>query len=185
MRTSFPESEDAEAERARILADMNALATEWEAASPYDLVNSPFYLPSVIPDRYSRHRPDPIFEFEVTDAHPRERAFKAAERKVRVTRLDTDAKDAAGKVGREKYALGRRFFIMGGEGYMGLAPPLAEKGDIIAVLLGSDVPFVLRPVEGTASFRLVGEAHVQGIMDGEIMERLADGQCSSRSFQLV
>jgi hypothetical protein len=45
IRTSLPESKDVEEERARMLADMNALATEWEAAGPYDLVNSPFYLP--------------------------------------------------------------------------------------------------------------------------------------------
>jgi hypothetical protein len=46
-----------------------------------------------------------------------------AEKKVMVTRLDADAKEVTGKVGREKYALGRRFFVTGVEGYMGLAPP--------------------------------------------------------------
>ena len=51
---------------------------------------------------------------------------------------------------------------------MGLRPPQAEEGDVVAVFFGSDVPFVLRPQED--KFRLIRETHVQGIMDGEVID---------------
>lgn len=40
--------------------------------------------------------------------------------------------------------LNRRFFTTG-SGYMGLGPAGMQAGDLVAVLLGSEVPFVLRP----------------------------------------
>ncbi|KAF2489180.1 HET-domain-containing protein [Lophium mytilinum] len=52
------------------------------------------------------------------------------------------------------------------EGYVGLCPMEAEKEDVIVVILGAQVPFVVRKREDGA-WRLVGEAHVSGIMDGE------------------
>ena len=64
------------------------------------------------------------------------------------------------------------------EGYIGMAPHDARKGDIVCLLLGCSIPVVLRErIEG--GFRLVGEACVHGIMKGEAMtkdneERLQD-----------
>jgi hypothetical protein len=58
-------------------------------------------------------------------------------------------------------------------GRLGLAAHGTRPGDVVAVLMGCNVPFVLRNVsrEGvsgsTASFWLIGEAYVHGIMDGE------------------
>ena len=52
------------------------------------------------------------------------------------------------------------------KGYIGLGPIASQKGDIIALLAGAQVPFVLRP-DGSGAFSLVGEAYVHGIMDGE------------------
>jgi hypothetical protein len=65
-------------------------------------------------------------------------------------------------------------------GYIGAVPPLARNGDIIYLIQGAQVPFVLRPVATTDpganesssnSFELVGEAYVHGIMDGEFHGR--------------
>ncbi|KAF2805885.1 HET-domain-containing protein [Mytilinidion resinicola] len=54
------------------------------------------------------------------------------------------------------------------KGYVGLCPVDADKEDVIVVILSAQVPFVVRKREDRA-WRLVGEAHVFGIMDGEWM----------------
>jgi hypothetical protein len=51
----------------------------------------------------------------------------------------------------------RRRFIITQRGFMGLGPVATESGDIICVVFGGEVPFVLRPVR-EGSFYLVGEA---------------------------
>jgi hypothetical protein len=38
-----------------------------------------------------------------------------------------------------------------------------------AVLIGGDVPFMLRPTSSEGTFRLVGQAYVYGAMYGEIL----------------
>jgi Heterokaryon incompatibility protein (HET) len=54
-------------------------------------------------------------------------------------------------------------------GYVGMCPMEAEPGDAVCILLGAQVPFVLRKRDDRG-WQLVGEAHVYGIMDGEFME---------------
>jgi hypothetical protein len=41
-----------------------------------------------------------------------------------------------------------------------------KRHDLIVILLGSDVPFILRYVDND-QYRLVGEAYVHGVMQGE------------------
>jgi hypothetical protein len=48
---------------------------------------------------------------------------------------------------------------------LGLGPAAMQLGDIVCILFGGHVPFVLRPVNGI--FRLVGECYVYDLMDGE------------------
>lgn len=136
-----------------------SLAKTWENGR-YDLLNSPFFLPNVVPDPFLRYRsPDPVYTLmsQVSNGLP----------------------------GTHEYALGRRFIITE-KGYMGLAPPECEEGDKIAVLFGSDVPFVLRRCIGNMEeFELVGEAHIQDIMDGEVMQLLDAGDLESRTFRIV
>ena len=55
------------------------------------------------------------------------------------------------------------------QGYLGLAPHGSKEGDWIFVVLGADIPYVLRP-GADGSHELIGEAYVQGIMDGEVMQ---------------
>ena len=61
---------------------------------------------------------------------------------------------------------GRNVFISA-TGYLGLAPHGTGEGDLIFVIMGADVPFVLRPYDD--GYELVGEAYVQGVMDGEVI----------------
>jgi hypothetical protein len=62
---------------------------------------------------------------------------------------------------------GRSFFITQ-KGRMGLGPIEMTDGDVVAILLGSSVPFILRE-QGT-QFTLVGECYVHGVMKGEMLE---------------
>lgn len=52
-------------------------------------------------------------------------------------------------------------------GLIGICPPSAKSGDLVSVLLGCSVPLVLRP-HGD-NFRVIGEYHAQGIMEGEVI----------------
>ncbi|KAH7336547.1 heterokaryon incompatibility protein-domain-containing protein [Rhexocercosporidium sp. MPI-PUGE-AT-0058] len=51
------------------------------------------------------------------------------------------------------------------KGYVGLAHAQSEIGDTICVLEGCTIPMILRPCD--RGFRLVGDAYVHGIMNGE------------------
>ena len=65
-------------------------------------------------------------------------------------------------------SLGRLPFVTK-KGHLGLGSDGVRQGDAIAIIEGSQVPFVLRPL-GKGRFNLVGEAYVDGIMDGEAAE---------------
>ncbi|KAK0108148.1 hypothetical protein ONS95_002970 [Cadophora gregata] len=54
------------------------------------------------------------------------------------------------------------------KGYVGMAPEFAAVGDLVCMIYGAIVPFVLRRVDD--GFELVGESYVYGIMDGQVME---------------
>jgi hypothetical protein len=66
-----------------------------------------------------------------------------------------------------KRATIKRTFFVTEKGYMGLGPFNMEEGDLVYVLAGGQVPFILRPIILTGGFSLVGESYVHGIMDGE------------------
>ncbi|KAF2269487.1 HET-domain-containing protein [Lojkania enalia] len=55
-------------------------------------------------------------------------------------------------------------------GYVGLVPMESTSGDSVVILMGARVPYVVRHRNDSKGWRLVGEAHVYGIMDGEFIE---------------
>jgi hypothetical protein len=59
---------------------------------------------------------------------------------------------------RRKFALTERRLVA-------WVPRKSQKGDVVFLVSGCPVPYVLRK-SGDQSFRLVGEAYVQGVMDG-------------------
>ncbi|KAH9218706.1 heterokaryon incompatibility protein-domain-containing protein [Leptodontidium sp. 2 PMI_412] len=63
----------------------------------------------------------------------------------------------------------RNFFLSKDKQWMGFIPIDAEIGDIIALLEGGRVPYILRPKTGVdkGRYELIGDAYVHGIMDGE------------------
>lgn len=63
-----------------------------------------------------------------------------------------------------------RRFAVTRKGYFVLGPDALQAGDVVAVLRGGKVPFVLRKVSvdgGDERWVLVGECYVHGLMDGE------------------
>ncbi|KAK3374656.1 hypothetical protein B0H63DRAFT_525954 [Podospora didyma] len=52
-------------------------------------------------------------------------------------------------------------------GYVGLGPRQTLEGDRVVIFPDVDVPYVLRPCEG--GFKILGQAYVLGIMNGEIL----------------
>ena len=61
-----------------------------------------------------------------------------------------------------------RVFFATSIGFLGLAPYGTRSGDVVFVIRGADVPYVLRPRED--GYELIGEAYVEGIMAGEALE---------------
>ena len=54
------------------------------------------------------------------------------------------------------------------DGHVGLGPQVTEPGDVVCILKDAIMPLVLRPEADGDSFKLVGEAYMQGMMFGEI-----------------
>lgn len=68
---------------------------------------------------------------------------------------------------------------------VGLGPKGTKDGDVIAILYGCSVPVILHPVSddggGLIGYRLIGEAFVYGMMDGEAV----DGGYKEGQFPLI
>lgn len=55
------------------------------------------------------------------------------------------------------------------KGYIGWGSDVAQKGDKVFVLLGANVPFIVRPV-GEGVYKLIGPSYIHGFMYGEALE---------------
>ncbi|KAH7310200.1 heterokaryon incompatibility protein-domain-containing protein [Rhexocercosporidium sp. MPI-PUGE-AT-0058] len=69
---------------------------------------------------------------------------------------------------------GRRLFKTA-KGFLGVGADSLDVGDVIMLVSGADVPYILRPVAGKEkTYLLIGEAYIHGIMQGEAMKDLED-----------
>lgn len=78
------------------------------------------------------------------------------------------------------------------KGYLGWGPDNVygnehdqmRVGDFIVILLGCSTPLVVRPCDEVASgmYRVVGEAYVHGLMEGEAIEGLTAGEYCVEDF---
>lgn len=82
-----------------------------------------------------------------------------------------------------KSACQSRVFLKTSEGWRGIGPKDVEAGDILIVLFGSRVPFVLR--RDGSSYRLISDCYVYGLMDGEAMDMWKDGKLDVESFVII
>ncbi|KAH7075690.1 heterokaryon incompatibility protein-domain-containing protein [Paraphoma chrysanthemicola] len=74
---------------------------------------------------------------------------------------------------------GRKVFI-GENGYCGIVPDHTDEGDLICVLFGCDVPVVLR--QEAEHFIFIGECYVLGLMYGEAITAVRQGNIGSKQF---
>jgi hypothetical protein len=57
------------------------------------------------------------------------------------------------------------------QGHFGLVPIATRKGDLVFLLLGCNIPMVLRVIKGN-KYKIIGGCYLQGFMEGEAMEDL-------------
>lgn len=76
---------------------------------------------------------------------------------------------------------GRKLFFTE-SGNLGLGPMAIQEGDILCVLFGGSVPYVLR-AEGEF-YRLVGECYVHDLMNGEAIASMEKGELEKRWFKV-
>ncbi|CZR69946.1 uncharacterized protein PAC_19847 [Phialocephala subalpina] len=78
--------------------------------------------------------------------------------------------------------MGRMRLMTTRKGYVGFAPKLSQRGDIICVLQGCNIPVVLRPCGEI--YNLVGECYIHGIMEGETVVGLEKGEYELETITL-
>jgi hypothetical protein len=79
------------------------------------------------------------------------------------------------------FCFGRNFILTHG-GHIGIAPLDTSAGDVVAVLFGGGVPYILRQ-QGTG-FLFVGESYVSGLMAGEAIESFERQGLKKEMFEL-
>ena len=52
---------------------------------------------------------------------------------------------------------------------LGLGPLDTRPGDLVCILCTADTPFILRKKPNVNTYRLIGEAYIHGVMDGEAL----------------
>lgn len=70
------------------------------------------------------------------------------------------------------------------EGMVGLCPWNAKKGDVIVLLLGGQVPYLLRSQPDYTEYSFVGECFVKGIMHGEFLREEKEKRVGSQIFSI-
>jgi hypothetical protein len=66
------------------------------------------------------------------------------------------------------------------QGYLVLAPDRAAEGDVVCILQGAKVPYVLR--KRRDAFELVGEAYVHGVMNCEALKHMREDDLTSTTL---
>ena len=94
----------------------------------------------------------------------------------KIERNDEWSRAANGASTNRAFARTQKEYFVLGSGVM-------KEGDIVCVLYGGKMPFVLRPWGG--HFLLVGECYVHGLMKGEAMEMLERKELAEEVFHLV
>lgn len=79
----------------------------------------------------------------------------------------------------------RRLTVTSEEGLIGMAPCRARPGDAVVILFGCSIPLILRRVGAREAWQIVGEAYVDGFMNGEVGQLLKKGTRGIHRFRLV
>ncbi|KIW22441.1 uncharacterized protein PV07_12326 [Cladophialophora immunda] len=97
-----------------------------------------------------------------------------------------DINHAMTTINHIRTACPHRLFGVTAQGRLGLAPKELRDKDLLCVFRGAAVPFVLRPLDDSDTYELIGEAYVHGFMHGELFQdgRFQD-DAGSTVFEVV
>lgn len=74
-------------------------------------------------------------------------------------------------------------YVTATKGYLGVAPRRSKVGDVVVIFCGDRIPYVIRLTgNGDNTYTFVGEAYCDGIMDGELADKL---ESERQDFYLV
>jgi len=105
------------------------------------------------------------------------RLLRKQEHRVPILRPTAIQREAASRAVR---VMAWRRLVTTGHGYLGIVPAATQAGDVIAILVGCNMPLVLRPKalqDAIQCFSVIGECYVHGIMSGELDGMLERGEC--------
>jgi hypothetical protein len=90
------------------------------------------------------------------------------DRRIENTFTEQDEHDALVSFSEVKAVCLNRTLVITEKGFFGLAPLITRPGDVACVIVGVDVPFVLRPHGEARLFKLLGESYIHGVMEGQL-----------------
>jgi hypothetical protein len=73
------------------------------------------------------------------------------------------------------------FFELAG-GWIGVTPGHVLPGDLVVIVFGSRVPFVLR--QYGQGYRLISDCYIDGMMHGKAIELWKDGKLTDEEFEI-
>lgn len=79
-------------------------------------------------------------------------------------------------------ATGGRRLAISDKGYVGLVPTCTQRGDAIAILFGCPVPVILRKHDDWYEF--IGTCYIHGIMEGETVVGIENGEYKIQDFEI-
>ena len=94
-----------------------------------------------------------------------------------------EAMAAGGVFKRARNCLPGRYLFTTSKGHLGLGPIAMRVGDIITVLFGGNVPYILRPVSDD-HYRLVGECYFHPVMEGQAIEEWKKSGEPAKEFHI-
>jgi len=80
------------------------------------------------------------------------------------------------------FGQGRKFYTTE-NGSMGIGPPAMRGGDVVCVLFGGTLPYILRPIAG-GEYLFVGDCYIDGFMNGEAINKWETGELAAEWFPL-
>lgn len=120
------------------------------------------------PEQYGTH-----FESYLAHASARKAGYPGVPRPDKDEKESRDANSLLYQASLGYLAPHRKFFTTK-KCAIGLGPQSMRPGDVVCILSGGRVPFILRAEE--SEFRLVGEAYVHGLMEGQAVKNGAEMQ---------
>ncbi|KAK4183821.1 heterokaryon incompatibility protein-domain-containing protein [Podospora australis] len=140
---------------------------------------APKFLPCATRIKEALRKEIPEIEIPTTKIEDLQVVLNGLEREQALTHFTKEEQDEMIQFERrmETMVRGRRLFVTHG-GLLGLGPQSLFQGEgqrcpyEVHIVKGAKVPFVLRTTPEEGKYKLIGEAYVFGIMDGEIEDML-------------